>query len=147
MFCGSCGARIEEDYLFCPECGTRSLVAVGEAAPPPPESAASLQPARTPGIHPSLDGAAGLLPGETVLKVFRAKSLGDLRTHGTKSASYYSGFLMVTARRLVFLIEVGTFQKRISKMEEIDLGMVQMVSIEGLLDKYLAMRHVRFNLI
>jgi uncharacterized membrane protein len=59
-FCGKCGSTVNEGVAFCPNCGA----AVGAAAPPPPQYAASPQPqpyTAAPATSGMQENIAGLL--------------------------------------------------------------------------------------
>lgn len=97
-------------------------------------------------LHPSLENIIRMNPGESVLRLFRATSFGDPRAKNSENASKYSGLMLITDQRLVFIVESGVFQKKYSLGETIELDAIQMVDVEGFLDKCLVVRYLRYNL-
>ncbi|MCU0861103.1 MAG: hypothetical protein MUE65_02155 [Methanomassiliicoccales archaeon] len=138
MFCGSCGSKQEEGYSFCPTCGAR----LGTA----PEPTLPLAPSMSP-LPGNLGQAVRLNPGESIVTIYRARSLGDPRKKD-EDGGYNSmdGVLLLTDQRLVFIEETGILQKKMIMTESIDLGSINLVDVSGFMSKIVTVHHVRYNL-
>lgn len=110
MFCGKCGAKLEEGVTFCPQCGTPT------GAAPTAETAGTAPAAKKPNL-PVLVGAVVLVAVIVVSLLFAVGPLGGRSAEKTIDQLFES-VLNADTRGLMSLVPDGMVE---AAMEESDM--------------------------